>query len=763
MTTQDIRISTTMPTLASTAAPKATETAAAPRETVTLGNTAAPALMPKPKVDAAAPGKPEYVPGQVLVKFAPGFAAADVNTLADDFGLTTLRHFNVPEQMVEKFGGELYQFKLQKGETVDEAIKRLSGQPGVVYAEPNYKIQLNDPPSEPTPPPTEPTEPEPPSEVLPDDLDSRLWGIRNQGQDGGTAGVDVGAVEAWKTTTGQPNGQGPLILVIDTGIDYNHPDLAANVWVNPNEVPGDGVDDDDSGIADDIHGANLIFKDGNPMDDNDHGTHCAGTIGAVGNNGDGIVGVNWNATIAGAKFLDGGGSGTYADAVESVLYATRIGARITSNSWGGGGFSQALYDAFAASPALHIAAAGNESSNTDTRPSYPGGFDLDNIVSVAALDRNGNLADFSNYGAVSVDVAAPGVDVYSLKPGGEFQEMSGTSMATPHVAGVAGLILSAKPELTNEQLKSRLVNTAVKQENLAGIMVSGGRVNAANALEDDSIAPDAPGDFNVAQAGATGMTLSWTATGDDGLVGRASSYEIRYSDKPITLEHTDESVTWDEATPASGMPTPNEPGSIETARVAISPEDAPKHYYFAMKVLDNLGNASDMAVTEGDSIAAAVAFKDDMEAENDNWTADGTWARVDVEGHGKVYTDSPDGSYGDDADTALTSKTFDLSGVGSPRLSFNLKMDTENNYDYLHVEVTEDGQTWNELAQYDGNNAWAEKAIDLSAYEGKQVQVRFRLTSDSSVSKDGVYIDNVKVAGDPPAPPTEPTEPPSEG
>jgi subtilisin family serine protease len=734
---------------------------------------AAPAAAPAPaggdpqdtailtRADAAAPGKPEYVPGQVLVKFKPGVGARDVQAFQEKFGLSTIRKFNVPEKMQRAFGGELYQFKLRPGDTVEAAVARLSGQPGVAYAEPNYKIQLDDPqepapppPSEPPPsepPPSQP--PPPPAEVIPNDPRfPELWGLRNTGQENGQAGADVGATTAWATTTGKGPGQGPLIAVIDTGVDYNHPDLAPNIWTNPNEVPGDGVDNDGNGIVDDVHGANIINKTGDPMDDNSHGTHVSGTIGGKGNDGAGVVGVQWDANIAGVKFLDAGGGGTYADAVDAVLYATAIGARVTSNSWGGGGFSQALYDAFKASPALHIAAAGNNGSDADSRPSYPAGFDLDNIVSVAAHDRHDQLADFSNYGATSVDVAAPGVDVLSSVPGGGYDSYSGTSMATPHVSGVVGLMLAHEPDLTNEQIKARLINTAVKGEAYEGKTVAGGRVNAANTLETDEIPPATPADLHVDAAGASSFTLGFTAVGDDGLEGKANSYKVRYSDRPIVANPVpgdDSSVSWDQATPVSGLPRPADPGSQEHLQVAITPDEQPKTYYFALKVFDNMGNESGMATTSGTSLPAAVALKDNFEADSGFWTVDGTWAREAGESN-TYYTDSPGGSYEDNANTSLTSGPVDLSGVANPRLLFRMKHDTEANYDYVHLEVTEDGgQTWTELAKFDGTQDWKQYNYDLSAYDGKTIQVRFRLTSDGSIRKDGVSVDDVLIAGDP--------------
>lgn len=693
--------------------------------------------------DKAAPGKPDFLPGQVLVKFDRAASFTDVKRLTGDLGLQTLRHFVIPPQMQKAFGGELYQFKLPLGMTVEEGIKQLSTRPGVSYVEPNYKIHVDDPKTSADASMVASLEKKV-SEGTPNDLDPRLWGIRNDGQNGGTAGVDVGAVPAWATTTGSPNGQGPLICVIDTGLDYTHPDLAANVWTNPNEIAGDGVDNDGNGVVDDVHGANLNAKTGDPMDDNDHGTHCAGTIGAVGNNGNGIVGVNWNATIASAKFLDANGSGSYADAIDAVLYATAIGARVTSNSWGGGGFSQALYDAFKASPALHICAAGNNSADSDVSPSYPGGFDLDNVVSVAAIDRNGNLADFSNYGATSVDLAAPGVDIYSAKPGGTYQSLSGTSMATPHVTGVAGLVLSQFPNLTNDQLKARLLNSVVKEDELEGKVLTGGRVNAANALEDDSVAPADITDLAVVDFAATSLTLGFTATGDDGATGKAASYQVRYASQPIT-----DQASWNAATPVKNLPAPGDAGTAERIRVQISPDPQAKTYYFALRAIDNMGNATGTATASGTSLPAVVAFADDFETDSGKWRAAGGWGRAREEGHGFVYQDSPGGIYPQNAKGSIVSTPIDLAGLRNPRLTFSARVQTEPGFDNGRVQVSRDGKTWDTLETMTGTHDWAEHGLDLKSYEGQKIRLRFELTSDSSVNYDGVSIDSVRIAGDP--------------
>jgi subtilisin family serine protease len=210
-----------------------------------------------------------------------------------------------------------------------------------------------------------------------------------------------------------------MVGVIDTGIDYNHPDLAANVWTNPLEIPGNGIDDDGNGYVDDVHGYDFVNRDGDPMDDHGHGTHVAGTIAAVANNGIGVAGVSWHAKVMALKFLDAGGSGWVSDAVEALNYATDMGAKITNNSWGGGEYSTALRDAIAAANsagAVFVAAAGNSANNNDATPFYPAGYEGPNVIAVAATDASDTLAVFSNFGRNTVQLGAPGVGIYSTVP-----------------------------------------------------------------------------------------------------------------------------------------------------------------------------------------------------------------------------------------------------------------------------------------------------------------------------------------------------------
>lgn len=315
--------------------------------------------------------------------------------------------------------------------------------------------------------------------------DGRLWGLKNTGQDGGTAGADIDAVNAWDITTGSDD---VIVAVIDTGIRYTHQDLQSQMWVNPGEIPGNGVDDDKNGFIDDVHGINAITGSGDPFDDNDHGTHVAGTIGAAANNGHPHVGVAWNLRLMACKFLTSEGFGAVSDAITCIDYAVTMGARILNNSWGGGPFDQALLDSIRRARTrgvLFVAAAGNDGLNNDDIPTYPASYDLDNIISVAALDRNDNLADFSNFGANSVDIGAPGVEIFSTIAASDqdYDFMQGTSMATPHVTGVAALLASVFPEATYAELREAILGAAVPIPALEGKASTGGRLNAFGALK----------------------------------------------------------------------------------------------------------------------------------------------------------------------------------------------------------------------------------------------------------------------------------------
>jgi thermitase len=288
--------------------------------------------------------------------------------------------------------------------------------------------------------------------------------------------------DAWDTTQGSTN---VVVAVSDTGVDMNHPDLRTNIWTNPNETPDNGIDDDGNGYVDDVHGWDFVRQNNNPMDENNHGTHVSGIIGAEGNNARGIAGINWRVSIMPVRFLDRNGSGYTSDGIASILYAARNGARIVNCSWGGGQASQALRDAilFAYNRGtLVVAAAGNNSQNLDSYPTYPGGFSEAGVVSVASSSGVGQLSDFSNYGIFGALIAAPGSSIYSTIRDEKWGRMSGTSMASPMVAGVAALILSVSPNLNLLGLRNAVLNSIDDREEYRDLVSTSGDLNARKAV-----------------------------------------------------------------------------------------------------------------------------------------------------------------------------------------------------------------------------------------------------------------------------------------
>jgi subtilisin family serine protease len=589
-----------------------------------------------------------YVAGELLVKYKPSVDVTATEYYRTHWGISTLR-------TLRTIG--VRHLKLPKGMTVKEALEIYKNDPDVEYAEPNYYRYAT---------------------ATPNDTEfDNLWGLHNTGQSvngtSGTEDADLDAPEAWDITTGSSD---VVIAVIDSGADYNHPDLSANIWINPGEVAGNGVDDDGNGYVDDIRGWDFVDEDNDPIDSNDHGSHVAGTIAAVGNNSTGVAGLCWAAKIMVLRFLNAFGEGDTANSIRAIEYANAKGAHVINNSWGGGGFSHALKDAIDASSAVVVCAAGNDGTDNDSTPDYPASYTSSNIIAVAATDQDDNLASFSNYGATSVDVAAPGTNIYSSKPsrqtvwsdnfddndisnwatggdkntwgtsdslffsgsysltdspggeyendtdswaqapvvdlfgisdpklefelngisesyydflyvevstdslpwtnqdvlvggvvfksgisgstldnwlsatvdlkayqgentvhirfrfksdnietydgwyiddvtvtaasssydGTEYQYLDGTSMAAPHVSGVAALIKAQRPSLTNTEIKAAIENSVDSKASLSGRVATGGRVNAHNSL----VVPPAPSGLSASATSFTQIDLNWT-------------------------------------------------------------------------------------------------------------------------------------------------------------------------------------------------------------------------------------------------------------
>jgi subtilisin family serine protease len=406
-------------------------------------------------------GRPE-----VLVKFKAGVSQQAIEQL-------TARFHDRVEDRIESVDG------LEAIDDLDNAdaanvVSEYQQLAEVEYAEPNYDIELDafEGPLVP---------------VLPHDPQfNDQWALANSGQRGGKQGADISATLAWATTTGSDK---VVVAVLDSGVDYTHEDLAGNMWMRPASMAP--YQDNELGTIDDEYGFNAIDRASDPMDENGHGTHCAGIIGAEGENNIGIAGVNWKVQIMPLKFMNAGGFGTTKDAIEAINYVidrkkAGVNVRIISASWGSTQRSRALGEVIRKAyenDILFVAAAGNSTTNNDRNPHFPSSYNVPNVVSVAALDRHDQLAKFSNYGVKSVAIAAPGVDILSTWLGNGYEEKSGTSMATPVVAGVAALILAENPRLSVDELKKKLLASTDPIVALKGKTVTGGRINAAKALE----------------------------------------------------------------------------------------------------------------------------------------------------------------------------------------------------------------------------------------------------------------------------------------
>jgi subtilisin family serine protease len=422
---------------------------------------------------AAAPARPVFVPGEMIVQFKP--------EVTQEVRLSVLKSARL-RKIAELLGTRALHVALPEGADTLKVAAALRGRAEVAYAEPNYYRYLDAFPNDPR--------------------FGEMYGLNNTGQTGGTPDADIDAPEAWDIAVGSSS---VVVADLDSGMELTHGDLAANLYTNPGEVPGNGIDDDGNGFVDDVHGWDFRGNDNDPSDPStvcsSHGTHTAGTIGAAGNNGLGVTGVAQQVRImplrafyAQAIFC----TAQDADLIEAIGYMALMRVPISNNSWGGGPFSQATQDAIAQTRMLFVTSAGNSAANNDTTPSYPASYPLENILAVAATDDNDALASFSNYGANSVEVAAPGVDILSTIKGNAYGLLSGTSMASPHVAGAAAVLLGDDPTLTPHELRYRLM----KGTDAKGLPVSThGRLNLYNSL---SLAPS-PVTIEVTAVGSTSI------------------------------------------------------------------------------------------------------------------------------------------------------------------------------------------------------------------------------------------------------------------
>lgn len=429
-----------------------------------------------------------YVPGEILVKYAPQSYPNETDNNRMALESTIIGASTILDYTPEGISG-LYLLSIPIDIPIEEAVIRYEEQPGVLFAEPNYYIH---------------------AAVLPNDPDFNFqWGLHNTGQIingiAGYTGSDIHAPEAWDINTG--NRDQVIVALLDSGVDLNHPDLALNLWTDP--MTG-------------THGYDVIDGDYIPMDLNGHGTHCAGIIGAVGNNGIGVTGVNWQTQIMAVRFLNAGGEGTVSGVISAIRWALEHNADVISCSFVTTQYSQTLYEAISSSPVLFVCAAGNNHENIDVIPFYPASFNSPNIISTGSVDNQDNLALTSNYGIISVDLVAPGVDIFSTTPyesetNGEnyndisdyekdynqaytsgYGMMSGTSMAVPFVSGSAAILMDTCPTCSYEQIYHSICDTTDPIPALFGYIRTGGRLNLSKAIQSLSPVDPDTGDLPLA-------------------------------------------------------------------------------------------------------------------------------------------------------------------------------------------------------------------------------------------------------------------------
>lgn len=434
------------------------------------------------------PDRPAFVPGELLLQFRPEVAEGDRDRVLNRHGLRVLRHLRADG---------ILKLQIPEGLDPQTVAVRLRALAEVEAAEPNYYRYLDATPNDPR--------------------FSEMYGLNNTGQTGGTADADIDAPEAWDIATGSAD---VVVAILDSGMDLTHVDLTGNLYSNPGETLN-GVDDDGNGFIDDINGWDFRDNDNDPSDPSalcsSHGTHTAGTVGAVGNNGIGVTGVAQTVRIMPLRAfyaLSIFCTAQDADLIEAMDYMKRMNVPISNNSWGGGPASQMIRNAVAGTRGLFVASAGNEGSDNDALPSYPASYGMENIVSVAATTDTDALASFSNFGVTAVDLGAPGDDILSTTRGNTYGQLSGTSMAAPHVAGAAAVLLGNDPTLTAHELRAKLL----KSTDFKGLPVAtGGRLNLFNALTLPSsvvtidVTPLGPTDLSRGDAFSYSVQLHNTA------------------------------------------------------------------------------------------------------------------------------------------------------------------------------------------------------------------------------------------------------------
>jgi subtilisin family serine protease len=661
-----------------------------------------------------APRVPKYAPNVVVVTYKTGESLPMRRQIESRYGLT------VDAKTPSRYFVRYFIGAGAKGASVsvEAAARALAKERGVRSAEPDYAIYPDQVPSDPS--------------------FSYQWGLRNTGQSGGAVDEDIDAPEAWAML---PAGPDVLVAVLDDGVQTDHPDLAANIWTNPGEIAGNGIDDDGNGYVDDIRGWDTADNDNNPMPAtaaDSHGTHVAGTVAAVTNNGIGVAGTGKRIKVVPVRMYKG--QATWMTSLASgVDYARVAGAKVINVSYNTDDYTTFLMDSILRAQAadiIYVGSSGNNYANVDKLRGQMKKV-ASNIMFVAASDRYGNLAAFSNYGQTT-DIAAPGQDILSTLPNSQYGLASGTSMATPHVAAAAGVVRAMHPGLNYAQVIIRL-NYSAEYRSQFFDKIAGGRLNLAAALETDSIAPAAPGMPELLAKTSSRLRLRFAGTGDDGTAGNASRHEIRMSNAPITAANY--------ANARVGSLSPKglsgQPMTVELE--GLTP-GAP--YYLAIRAYDNVGNPS--AITPaGPFFTRDVAWKDTVEGAA-KWTAapGTTWAMTTgsaLSGQ-KAWEDSPGTNYAPNTVSALTLNDA-VTVTGPTALRFSARFDMEMYNDYMYVEASTDGgATWMVLNWYTETSLdWRSYNVMLPGTGMRAFKFRFRFFTDADDERDGIALDDFSV------------------
>lgn len=598
----------------------------------------------------------------------------------------------------------------------------MKADPDVVYAAPLRRLEL--------------------AERIPNDpLFVNQWHLRNTGQSGGTIGADIRATYAWDITTGSAH---TVIAIIDSGIEASHPDLSGRLWTNPGEIADNGIDDDGNGFVDDVHGWNFYASSPNVGPTLSHGTNVAGLAGAATNNGIGVAGVDWNARLMPVVIFSPEGFATDADAADAIVYACDNGARIINASWGSPGFSPVIADAVAYAQqkgVLVCAAAGNYNFDSDEHPFYPAAGSCDALIAVGGSTNRDDW--IYNYGQRTVHIVAPASSLYQARYPSTYGYGSGTSYATPLVAGTAALLLAFDSSLSTQQLKFRLIASAVKPARLAGRSVGGGRLDAYSALctTRDEGTP-------------TTVTLELFHVGMHGAILRVpppASPSLHYGSL-LQLKTAGEPFTtarYESLPDERIVPIPDNQAIVFVVN-NLEPETS---YWAGIRAFDRAGTPGGIQAVPFTTRRAPTIFLDTCDTTSALWVANGfTLAPGDTHSGILCWQESPDGNYAPGTTATLTGGPFDIRSLARPRLSFYLEHFFPSRLgegDRLEVRVSADGgNTWQTLRRFRATVSPPRRfSLPLDEFSGTDsLWIQFAFVADSnSYTDDGVYLDDIAI------------------